>query len=63
MGTLTERELEVLRLIASEHLSNSQVAQRLTVSEATVESHVHHVLQKLQLKQRHEAARAYLLTA
>ncbi|MBW3609855.1 MAG: response regulator transcription factor [Actinobacteria bacterium] len=56
---LTEREAEVLRLIA-EGLSNTEIATRLTVSLETVKTHVARVLTKLDARDRTQAAiRAY----
>ncbi len=52
---LSERELEVLRLIAR-GLSNQAIADALTVGEATVRSHVSSILRKLQLASRTQAA-------
>jgi DNA-binding NarL/FixJ family response regulator len=51
---LTPRELEIVRLIA-EHLSNKQIAKRLSVSLYTVKNHVHNVVEKLQVTDRYEA--------
>jgi NarL family two-component system response regulator LiaR len=52
---LTERELEVLRLIAG-GLSNSEIARELTLSEKTVKTHVSSILSKLHLADRTQAA-------
>jgi DNA-binding NarL/FixJ family response regulator len=48
---LTERELEVLRLVAK-GLSYKQIAERLVLSHRTVQNHVQHTLDKLQLPNR-----------
>lgn len=53
--TLTRRELEILRELAS-GFSNSEIATHLVVSENTVKYHVHSILTKLGLSDRREAA-------
>ena len=52
---LTERELDVLRLIA-EGQSNTAIADRLVLSEKTVKGHVSNILSKLQMADRTQAA-------
>jgi DNA-binding NarL/FixJ family response regulator len=54
IACLTPRELEIVRLIA-EHLSNKQIARRLSVSLFTVKNHVHNIVEKLQVSGRYEA--------
>jgi DNA-binding CsgD family transcriptional regulator len=54
---LTARELEVAALL-SEHLTNAAIAERLVLSEKTVDHHVSAVLKKLDVRNRGEAAAA-----
>jgi DNA-binding NarL/FixJ family response regulator len=53
--SLTERELLVLRLVAS-GASNSEIGERLSISVNTVKSHLKSILEKLQLENRTQAA-------
>ena len=55
VDSLTERETSVLKLVAQGH-SNREIAKLLTVSEATVRTHVSHILAKLELSSRTQAA-------
>lgn len=52
---LTNRELEVLRLIV-DGLSNPEIAEKLTITKATAKAHVHSILQKLCVDDRTQAA-------
>lgn len=51
---LTDREMEVLRLVA-EGLNNRDIGQRLFISENTVKNHIRNILEKLHLHSRMEA--------
>jgi len=53
--TLTQREVEVVRLIAQGY-ENREIAEHLVVSEATVRTHVSNILSKLHLASRTQAA-------
>lgn len=52
---LSDRELEVLRLIA-DGLSNAEIAGKLVISEKTVKGHVSNILGKLHMMDRTQAA-------
>jgi two-component system, NarL family, nitrate/nitrite response regulator NarL len=52
---LTLREREIVELI-NDGLSNKEIAQHLCIELSTVKNHVHHVLEKLQVRRRGEAA-------
>jgi DNA-binding NarL/FixJ family response regulator len=59
LAELSEREREILKLMA-EGLTNSGIAKRLVVSERTIESHVRHVLNKLDIPQSEDGHRRVL---
>jgi DNA-binding NarL/FixJ family response regulator len=59
LGELTEREGEVLELMA-QGLTNTGIAKRLYLSERTVEAHVRHVLQKLGVPEGEDGHRRVL---
>jgi DNA-binding NarL/FixJ family response regulator len=54
LDDLTERELEVFRLIARGR-SNAEIGQELYISDTTVKTHITHILQKLNLRDRVQA--------
>jgi two-component system, NarL family, nitrate/nitrite response regulator NarL len=55
LGCLTSREHEI-GLLIEEGLSNKQIAERLQIEVPTVKNHVHHILEKLGVTARSEAA-------
>ena len=55
IGKLTEREIEVLKLLAK-GLSNKEIGEKLFLTEKTVKHYVTNILQKLQVHNRVEAA-------
>ncbi len=55
---LSEREIEVLSLVA-QGLTNTQIAQRLSVSDNTIKFHLQNIYQKLNVNNRTEAASIY----
>lgn len=55
MDALTDRERQILRLIAEGH-SNKLIGRKLDIAEATVKVHVKHLLKKLGMRSRVEAA-------
>ena len=60
LDRLSPREREVLELIARD-LTNRAIATSLVISVETVQTHVRHVLQKLEVKSRWQAAEHYKL--
>jgi DNA-binding NarL/FixJ family response regulator len=58
-GLLSEREREVLELMAT-GARNSEIAERLVIGEATVKSHVRRISRKLRASSRAEAVSRYL---
>jgi DNA-binding NarL/FixJ family response regulator len=54
LDDLTERELDVFRLI-TRGLSNAEIGQELYISDTTVKTHITHILQKLDLRDRVQA--------
>jgi two-component system nitrate/nitrite response regulator NarL len=56
IDVLTRRECEVLALIR-DGLANKEIAEELRISESTVKNHVHHLLEKMNVRHRLQAAR------
>ena len=59
--SLTKRECEVLALVA-QGKRNRQIAAALTITEGTVEVHLHNIFQKLDVSSRTQAALLYTLS-
>jgi NarL family two-component system response regulator LiaR len=55
LASLSERELEVVRLVA-EGLSNKEISARLSLSDKTVKNHISHILAKMNLTARTQVA-------
>ena len=53
LGLLSERELEVVKLLADD-VSNQHIADQLCISLGTVKAHVHHIIDKLEVKDRRQ---------
>lgn len=62
IDTLTAREVQVLRLV-SQGKQNKIIAEELSLSQHTVKLHIHHVIEKLGVHNRTEAAVRYLAQA
>jgi two-component system nitrate/nitrite response regulator NarL len=50
-GAITQRESQIMDLV-SEGLSNKEIGRRLSLSEGTIKVHLHHIYQKLAIKNR-----------
>lgn len=61
ISDLTERESEVLALLGA-NLTNQQIAKRLFIEVGTVKSHVHSILSKLDVRDRAEARKVFILS-
>lgn len=53
-GTLTDRELQVLKLVA-QGLTNREISSHLSISESTAENHIHNIYTKLRVSNRAQA--------
>lgn len=58
LDSLTDRQIEILRLVSDYH-TNREIADELSIAESTVESHLHHILQKLFVQTRNSVSRLY----
>ena len=56
---LTNRENQILKLIA-DGLTNREIASALLISESTVENHIHHIYEKLEISNRAKAVAHFL---
>lgn len=63
LDLLSQREMEVLELIADEGLLDGEVAQRLGIAPSTVRKHMQHVLDKLNAKTARQAVAYWLSEA
>ena len=61
VNKLTKRETEVLKLISQGH-QNKNIAEKLSLSEHTIKLHIHHIISKLGVSNRTEAAAIYIQT-
>ena len=61
VGRLTQREIEILAF-AARGAQNKVIAERLGISEHTVKLHMHHVIRKMNVRNRTEAAHLFLQT-
>jgi DNA-binding NarL/FixJ family response regulator len=57
LGRLTSREVDILHLLDA-GLSNKEISARLNIELGTVKNHVHHILEKLEVERRGQAAAA-----
>ena len=57
LGRLTSREVDILNLLDA-GLSNKEISARLNIELGTVKNHVHHILEKLEVERRGQAAAA-----
>lgn len=55
-SNLSNREREVLTLLATESMTNREIAEKLFITESTVKGHLSNILGKMKVRNRHEAA-------